>query len=34
VEWIDLAQDTNRLEGSGDRGNKASNSIKLRKFLD
>ena len=34
MEWIDLAQDRDRLEGSGDRGNKASSSIKFRKFLD
>ena len=34
MEWIDLAQDRNRLEGSGDRENKVSSCKKFRKFLD
>jgi len=33
VDWIDLAQDRDKVAGSGEHGNESSGSIKCEEFL-
>jgi hypothetical protein len=33
VDWTDLAQDRDKLAGSGEHGNESSDSVKCEEFL-